>query len=178
MKQMIPYVVLSLITLVLAAQVVLVLYFVKPEVFALVNPAAGHLRAESPKQTDSLVSALDTSGVSRRDSISQDNVARVTVESSKDSLKALAARLEEETRRATTLEQKLATQNSSADSARAKELKGMAKMMESMSAEDAARILQNLKIVEAKKVLMSVKKKQAGKILSAMEPRVAARMMR
>ena len=75
-------------------------------------------------------------------------------------------------------EQKLTSQNAAVDSTRAKEIKGMAKMLESMSAEDAARILQNLKLDEAKKVLMAVKKKQAGKILSAMEPRLAARMIR
>jgi len=192
MKQGVRYLVLWIVTLILAVQVVLVLYFVKPEVFSVLNRQNSDLPARSAKQTDSVISVADTSRVAPRDSTASEIAASVVaatssvsesapsvvVSSSRDSLKALSERLQAEIRKEASLEQKLATQNISADSARTKEIKGMAKMLESMSAEDAARILQNLKVAKAKKVLMAVKKKQAGKILSAMEPRIAARMMR
>jgi flagellar motility protein MotE (MotC chaperone) len=192
MKQGVRYLVLWIVTLILAVQVVLVLYYVKPEVFSVFNRQNADLPASSVKQNDSVIVAADTSRGAPRDSTASEIAAgvvavtssasesapNVLVSSSRDSLKALSERLQAEIRKEASLEQKLATQNVSADSARTKELKGMAKMLESMSAEDAARILQNLKVTEAKKVLMAVKKKQAGKILSAMEPRIAARMMR
>ena len=112
-----------------------------------------------------------------RDSAEAVITSSVTINSSDDSLKAMAARLEAEVRKEAVLEQKLAAQHAVADSAEAKQIKGIAKLIESMGAEDAARLLQNLKLSQAKQVLLAVKKKQAGKILSAMEPRLAARMI-
>ena len=178
MKPAMTYLVIWIVTLVLAVQVVLVLYFLKPEVFSVVNRPVADQPARPAKETDSLVAKADTLRFEKTDSTVSEIATHVVVSSSDDSLKALSERLEAEIRKEASLQQKLTSQNAAVDSTRAKEIKGMAKMLESMSAEDAARILQNLKLDEAKKVLMAVKKKQAGKILSAMEPRLAARMIR
>jgi flagellar motility protein MotE (MotC chaperone) len=64
------------------------------------------------------------------------------------------------------------------DSARLKEQKTIAKLLESMSPEDAAKILQKMDDKQVKAILFSVKKRQAGKILASLEPQRVARMMR
>jgi len=64
------------------------------------------------------------------------------------------------------------------DPARATERKSMAKVLESMQAENAARILKDLSDSEVKEILLVVKKRQAAKILAALEPDRAARIMR
>ncbi len=64
------------------------------------------------------------------------------------------------------------------DSARAKDSKSFAKMLEGMPADQAVRILKGLDDREVKAVLLTVKKRQAAKILSALDPERAARMMR
>jgi len=58
------------------------------------------------------------------------------------------------------------------------EKKSMAKILESMPAENAARILKDLSDREVKELLLAVKKRQAAKILAALEPDRAARIMR
>lgn len=178
MKPALKYLVVWIGTLVLAAQVVLVLYYVKPDVFWAVNPPAANPAPASVKQVDSLVAAVDTIRAEQKDSVISETPSPVNITSSDDTLKALSAKLQAEIQKETLLEKKLAVQNASADSMHTKEIKGKAKLLELMSPEDAARLLQNLKLNEAKQVLMAVKKKQAGKILSAMEPRLAARMIR
>jgi hypothetical protein len=178
MKPVMKYLVVWIVTLVLAVQVILVLYYVKPELFSVMNPPAAVAAPVSVKRADSLVAPVDTIRVEQKDSAISESPSPVIVTASDDSLKALSAKLEAEMRKEASLEKKLATQNAAADSTHAKEIKGKAKLIELMSPEDAAKLLQNLKLAEAKQVLMAVKKKQAGKILSAMEPRIAARMMR
>lgn len=178
MKPLMAYLVLWVVTLVLAVQVILVLYFLKPEVFSLVNHPVADQLANPVKHADSLLAAVDTLHGGQKDTTVSEKATPAVDVASEDSLKTLSERLNAEILKEASLEQKLAAQNGSVDSAQTKEIKGMAKMLESMSAEDAARILQELKLNEAKKVLMAVKKKQAGKILSAMEPRLAARMIR
>jgi len=177
MKQAMKYLIVWIVTLVLAAQVALVLYYEKPELFSLLNPPAAPPAPVSTKRTDSLVAAFDTVRVEQKDSAISESPSPVVVTASDDTLRALSAKLEIEIRKEVSLEKKLAAQNAAADSTHAKEIKGRAKLIELMSPDDAARLLQNLKLADAKQVLMAVKKKQAGKILSAMEPRLAARMM-
>lgn len=180
MKQVLTFVVLSFATLFLAAMVMLLLFFVKPEAFSIftgssaINSLPRVVISNDSLQTTTADNLLKV----QRDSLLLDTLQRVRSTQDDDSLKILRDRLEAEMQKVAQLQQKLLLQSSPADSAHAKERKGIAKMLESMSAEDAARVLKNLKIDEAKKVLMVVKKRQAGKILSAMEPRLAAKMMK
>ena len=64
MKPAVKYLVVWAATLVLAVQVALVLYYVKPELFQALNPSvpvpAAVPAAASGKQTDSLIAAIDT----------------------------------------------------------------------------------------------------------------------
>lgn len=177
MKPAMKYLVVWIVTLVLAVQVVLVLYYVKPEVFSMLNPSAAASAPVTVKRADSLVAEVDTIRAEQKDSSSSISTSPVMMTASDDTLKALAAKLEVEIRKEASLEQKLTAHNAAADSIHAKEIKGKAKLIELMSPEDAARLLKNLQLNVAKEVLMAVKKKQAGKILSAMEPRLAARMI-
>lgn len=181
MKQVLTYVVLFLATLLLAAQVMLLLFVLKPGAFTILagTPAAKGSTVLAALTFDSLRSIMpDSLREALRDSLLLDSLQLARATSGVDSIKLLHDRLEVEIQRAAQLEQRLTSQSASADSSRAKERKGIAKMLESMSPEDAARILKNMKTDEARKVLMTVKKRQAGKILSAMEPRLAAKMMR
>lgn len=181
MKQVLTYVVLFFVTLLLAVQAVLLLFVVKPEAFTILTgtPAAKGSTVLAALSYDSLHKIMpDSLREALRNSLLLDSLQLARATSEVDSIKILHDRLEVEIQKAAQLEQKLTSQSSSVDGARAKERKGIAKMLESMSAEDAARILKNMKTDEAKKVLMVVKKRQAGKILSAMEPQLAAKMMR
>jgi flagellar motility protein MotE (MotC chaperone) len=180
MKQVLTYVVLFFVTLLLAVQAVLILFAVKPAAFSILTaPAERSSRVAVGVSANPLHNeSAGTQTEARRDSLLLDSLQLARATSEDDSIRILHDRLEVEIRKAAQLEQKLASQSSSADSSRTKERKGIAKMLESMSAEDAARILKTLTTGEAKKVLMLVKKRQAGKILSAMEPQRAASMMK
>ena len=178
MKPALTYVVLWVVTLVLAVQVVLVLYYLKPEAFTVLNSPQAAQVAPPPKPADSIIAKVDSLRTEPKDSVSFDVKQVTVVSASSDSLKLLSSKLNAEIQKEELLEKKVLTQTTGADSAYAKEIKGTAKLLESMSAENAAKILQNLKLSEARQVLMAVKKKQAGKILSAMEPKLAAKMIR
>jgi hypothetical protein len=65
-----------------------------------------------------------------------------------------------------------------ADSARTSERRAMAKVFDTMQAENAARILSELPDSEVKEILLAVKKRQAAKILAALDPGRAARILR
>ena len=178
MKQVIPYLVVSGITLVLAIQVVLVIYILKGDasVAAKVPPSTGNPQAVA--NVDSGMFSTDNLHVTKTDSLAVDSTVLTVAKDAEDSLRMMSEKLQEETAKAALLEQHLAAQTAASDSLHMRKIRNIAKMLETMKAEDAAKILQNLGTSEAKEVLMSVKKKQAGKILSALEPRYAARMMR
>jgi len=178
MKPALTYLVLWIVTLVLAVQVVLILYYLKPEAFSVLNSAPPVQAVSQPSPVDSSITKIDSVRGEPKDSVSSEVKQAVVVSTSNDSLKVLSDRLNAEVQKEELLEKKVVSQTTADDSAHAKEIKGTAKLLESMSPENAARILQNLKLSEARKVLMAVKKKQAGKILSAMEPKLAAKMLR
>jgi flagellar motility protein MotE (MotC chaperone) len=116
------------------------------------------------------------------------SLARQQITVLKDTLQALALALEQERKTAVELRRsKQLTEGSpaGADSLRQdvnqpspQDRKSMAKVLESMPAENAAKILRDMPEPEARQVLLILKKRQAAKILSTLEPDRAARMMR
>jgi hypothetical protein len=59
-----------------------------------------------------------------------------------------------------------------------KERKAMAKMLESMAADNVVKLLQGMSDEEVKELLLSLKTKQAAKILAALDPDRAAKLIR
>ncbi|HUN65410.1 MAG TPA: hypothetical protein VMW43_04865 [Bacteroidota bacterium] len=64
------------------------------------------------------------------------------------------------------------------DSTQMKLHKEKAKLLESMSPENAAHVLKNMDDDDVKNIIMFVKKRQAGKILAMLEPERAAKIFK
>jgi flagellar motility protein MotE (MotC chaperone) len=95
-----------------------------------------------------------------------------------DSVKNLSSQLDAQRSLVDELNKKLQAAVIHSDSVKARETKNMAKLFESMKAEDAARILNNFSDEEARELIGMVKKRQAGKILGLMSAERAAKIMR
>jgi flagellar motility protein MotE (MotC chaperone) len=65
-----------------------------------------------------------------------------------------------------------------ADTTVQQDWKSTAKLIDSMSAEEACKILKEMNDTDVKHVLGKVKKRQAGKILAALDPIRAAKLLR
>jgi len=194
MKSVVPYILMMTGTLVAAVAIVFALYHLKPGLFGVSTPTAD---AVAKKDT---TAAAPASPVAAADSSrkSDSTATQVAVTEAKsgdqvallaDSLHALQAAVESRDSAIARLKGRAGQEADSAaapggalqaasDSARAKQSKSFAKMIESMPAEQAVRILKGLDDREVKSILLSVKKRQAAKILSALDPDRAARMIR
>ena len=65
-----------------------------------------------------------------------------------------------------------------ADTTGQQDWKSTAKLIESMSADEACKILKEMNDTDVKQVLAKVKKRQAGKILAILDPARAAKLLR
>ena len=192
MKSVIPYLLMMTGTLVAAVAIVFALYSLKPGLFGVAPPKEAPVARKDTAAAPPLAGIADTAG--RRDSTAaraavadanaEDEVARLA-----DSIHALQAAVQSRdsaiarltgggTRPADSGAAPQVAPQTVSDSARAKQSKTFAKMIESMPAEQAVRILKGLDDREVKSILLSVKKRQAAKILSALDPDRAARMIR
>jgi hypothetical protein len=102
-----------------------------------------------------------------------------------DSLQVLRLALEDERKRSALLAEQLrVTMDSTrkatavADSEHAETRKSMAKVLEAMDPSSAARILKDYPDGDVKQMILTMKKRQAARILAALEPDRAARIMR
>jgi flagellar motility protein MotE (MotC chaperone) len=179
MKQLVPFILMLFGTFLFAVVLNLALFIARPEVYGPGLNALGQ-SGDSTK-----VPGADSLRLAKANSLRQaDSLAALPPKQSLEIARLYADTLNE-MRRQLALEQARAQEASkhastgvpSADSARQKQKKDFAKMIEAMSAEDAARILQKMDDADVRTVLMAVKKRQAGKILGALEPSRAARMM-
>jgi flagellar motility protein MotE (MotC chaperone) len=191
MKSILPYLLLMTGTLAAALATIAGIYFLKPQLLgvapksaqtAAVMDSAG---AKSPlagaaQKSDSTGGKSDSTvhGTAALPPAKGDAASHLA-----DSIRTLISRIDEQQKTIARLTAK-GTQPDSlpkgsvSDSARAKDSKSFAKMLEGMPAEQAVRILKGLDDREVKAVLLAVKKRQASKILSALDPERAARMMR
>jgi len=178
MKQILPFVAVLFGTLVLAVALNVGLMYLSPGLFGGGDSPLGAVDSLHAAVPDSANPVGTDSTMTARDSASVLTVTNATTgEVLLDSLAQLRELVAFEMARSRELEERLVREDRAADSLRTKKRKEFAKMIESMSAEDAARILQNLDQGEMQSVLMIVKKKHAGKILSAMDARRAAEIM-
>lgn len=182
MKNILPYIVLFVGSLLTVTLVVAILFVVKPELFS---------RGSVPSQQAAADSAAthgakhDSTVVARTDSVARDSSVAKTAAPDyahlADSLNTLVITLENAKKTTVDLRRQidsLMAQKGGGDTLRAKERKSTAKVLESMQAESAAKILKDLNDDEVKELLVYVKKRQAAKILSAIEPERAARILR
>jgi flagellar motility protein MotE (MotC chaperone) len=167
MKQMIPFIALIFGTFVLAVGVNLAIVVIRPDLFGK------NIQAVTP--ADSLTER-DSSG-RLLDSLRLEATKLEQEKSLADSIAQMRELLAFETARARDLQEQVTVQEQRVDSVSSKKRKDFAKMIETMSAEDAARVLQNLDDEELRAVLTTIKKKQAGKIISAMDARRVAQVM-
>ena len=95
---------------------------------------------------------------------------------------ATTARIELKTRalelQIDSLKHQLQVRKVKLDSTRQMDWKATAKLLESMSADEASKILKQMKDTDVKQVLAKVKKKQAGKLLATLDPARAAKLLR
>jgi len=187
MKSAGQYVILFGIMLLLSTAVVAGLMFMKPDLFSGSNPDQKGGAPGTEAATAQAVPLRSVAGPTlaelQGNTDSGAKAARDSVVRLQDSLQVLAAMLQHERQKSEALSQQKPvvvqdTTHPAVDSAKVKQRKNMAKVLESMPAENAARILQDLPEPEMKELLMNVKKRQAAKILSAIEPSRASKLFR
>jgi len=191
MKSILPYLLLMTGTLVAALAIVAGVYYLKPSLLGVAPKPPQAAAAKDTAGTKSPLAGVvlkpDSTG-GRPDSTVHAAVSGAPAKADAasllaDSIRTLVGRIDEQQKTIARLSGREAQPDSIArpvvsDSARAKESKSFAKMLEGMPAEQAVRILKGLDDREVKAVLLTVKKRQAAKILSALDPERAARMMR
>ena len=193
MKSILPYILLMTGTLVAALAIVAGVYYLRPQLLgvapkpAQAAPARDSAGTKSPAVAAAVAQKPDSTG-GKPDSTALAGsppapAKRDAATLLADSIRTLMGRIDEQQKVIARLSAKGVEADSLpkgtvSDSARAKESKSFAKMLEGMPAEQAVRILRGLDDREVKAVLLTVKKRQAAKILSALDPERAARMMR
>jgi hypothetical protein len=193
MKSVLPYILLMTGTLVASLAVIAAIYYLKPGLLGIApKPVPVAAQKDSVAGKPPVAAAVgDSSAAKKQDSTfvgppappaSKPDEAAISA----DSIRTLLNKIGEQQKMIVALSGKSSRGPQSdstahgtvSDSARAKESKSFAKMLEGMPAEQAVRILKGLDDREVKAVLLTVKKRQAAKILSALDPDRAARMMR
>jgi hypothetical protein len=185
MKSGAQYIILFGVLLLLSSGLVVGLMMLKPEIFQ----GFGHGDESSTSQVESAapesMQLRSVAGPTLAELRGPDTTVVAGPDSLallKDSLRVLASQLVQERQKSEALShpkpEAQAPPPPAVDTAKAKERKGMAKVLESMPAENAAKILQDLPEDEMKELLMYVKKRQAAKILSAIDPTRASKLFR
>jgi flagellar motility protein MotE (MotC chaperone) len=198
MKSILPYLLLMTGTLVAALAIIAGVYYVRPQLLGVAPKSAQPVAirdsagAKSPLAGTAQKSGA-TGGKSDSTEVQPDSTFHGTASLPPakgdaalllaDSIRTLISRIDDQQKTIARLTANSARpdslpKGSVSDSARAKDSKSFAKMLETMPAEQAVRILKGLDDREVKAVLLAVKKRQASKILSALDPERAARMMR
>lgn len=186
MKSVLPFVILFFSTMVSAVVVMVILMLADPGLFGtgqspgrsgpVAPPAPGDVRPNLPERAPATRNAAN-SAPAPVDSLA---LLRQNLPGLHDSLSAPArgpalassAPVPAETLSAPD------TGRGRQDSIRAHQRRAMAKVFDTMPAENAARILNNLPDSEVKEILLAVKKRQAAKILAALDPGRAAQILR
>ena len=180
MKSLLLYVIIFFSSLLLVVILAAVMITTKPELFTSAPKGKAKDSTAVHGHTDSLtVHPPDSISLAHKPlRADSSHVEPSPVPNFADSVKNLYARLQAGTDSIDALNRKLQASATRTDSVKAKEIKTMAKLFESMKAEDAARILNNFSDEEAKELITTVKKRQAGKILGLLNAERAAKIMR
>ena len=178
MKTAVLLVVGSLVSFLTLLMIALALVAAKPEWFGNVpkTPLQSATLAAQPPVPDTsargikLDSTQTTILVARSDS-SHTGVDTILVTKLATKARTLESQVD-------SLKRQLQSTKSRPDSVAQQDWKATAKLIESMSPEDASKILKQMDDNEVKQVLAKVKTRQAGKILAILDPARAAKIMR
>jgi flagellar motility protein MotE (MotC chaperone) len=178
MKNIVVLIVGSLVTFLTLLIVALALKSAKPEWFGGVAATPQQKSAALAKTvgTDSLRVAVagdstqSLAGTALQDS-SHARVDSLLVVQLSSKAKVLESQVD-------SLKLQLQGTTAKVDTAAKQDWKSTAKLIESMSAEEACKILKEMNDTDVKQVLGKVKKRQAGKILAALDPSRAAKLLR
>jgi flagellar motility protein MotE (MotC chaperone) len=164
----------SLVSFVVLMSLALLLLSVKPELFAGVSNVAPQ-KAPGKKSDSLAVHALHDSsklvGAKTVSDLLPPNQDSVFIQQLTLKAKVLETTIDSLKRQLEVNKPKLAT-------GLEQDWKATAKLIETMSPEEAGKILKQMDDKEVKQVLTKVKKKQAGKILAMLDPSRAARILR
>jgi flagellar motility protein MotE (MotC chaperone) len=156
--------------------------YMKPELFTGVPPSAGSVKDSTSVKTDTLA-RTDAVTKGMKDTTRAPGTANAQDQQTHTGLDTLL--VSKLTERAHTLEivvdslRKHVPENrTKQDSLAQSDWKTTAKLIESMSPEDAGKVLKQMSDAEVKQVISKVKTKQAGKILANLEPDRVARILR
>jgi flagellar motility protein MotE (MotC chaperone) len=196
MKAILPYIVLFVGSLVIVGAMLGGIYAFRPDLLGFPAEAPAQAptarpRADSTKAAPR-AAALQFYGPSLAELRGKDplSLARDSVATLRDSLRSMERLLAAERVRMDSVEKARTTGIArTADAVKAdstiaprvrddKERKAMAKMLESMAADNVVRLLQGMSDEEVKELLLSLKTKQAAKILAALDPDRAAKLIR
>ena len=180
MKPLLMYVIIFFGSLLVVLVLTAVAVTTKPDLFTSGPRAVSKDSTVAHAHKDSVKThpADSTPVVQSQSPKDTSHVAGASIPNLADSVKSLSMQLDAERSKVDELNKKLQASTTHVDSLKARETKTMAKLFESMKAEDAARILGNFSDAEAKELITAVKKRQAGKILGLLSAERAARIMR
>ncbi len=188
MKNILPYLVVFLLSSGAAAVLIAVLLLVQPELM----PVAATVPADSLSVTASTKAAqapakpaeIDTAKSPAPEDLRTDSLhaePQLATGAADSTTLALVSKRTESAALAetvrTTMDSSL-TVIAGADSVQAEQRKSMAKVLEAMDPESAARILSDFPDGDVKQIILTIKRRQAAKILAALDPNRAARIMR
>lgn len=186
MKNIVPYLVVFLLSSGAAAVLIAVLLLLQPELLPVaatvpadsLSVAAGTKDAKGPAKTAEIDSALAPGDLQSDTLQTELQLAGGMADSTTLALisrRTESAALAETVR--TTMDSSLKV-ITAADSVQAEQRKSMAKVLEAMDPESAARILNDFPDGDVKQIILTIKRRQAAKILAALDPNRAARIMR
>jgi len=168
----------SLVSFLMLLIVALGLKSAKPEWFGEVPKAAPQATVNAPKTAERDSSLAK--GVADTSHIVAQAAAADSVRPRPDTL--LVAQLSTKARvlesQVDSLKRQLMNAKPKVDTTGQQDWKSTAKLIESMSAEEACKILKEMNDSDVKQVLGKVKKRQAGKILATLDPARAAKLLR
>jgi flagellar motility protein MotE (MotC chaperone) len=178
MRTTVVLIVGSLVSFLTLLMVALGLMSMKPEWFGKAAPAAANSTAavtnQAPREATLPAGGSDSTrteaGAATPDS-SRPKVDTVLVAQLSSKAKRLESQVD-------SLKQQLHGGKPKVDTTAQQDWKSTAKLIESMSAEEACKILKEMTDPDVKQVLGKIKKRQAGKILAILDPARAAKLLR
>lgn len=189
MKQIWIYVIVSTISFLLLFQIAIIAAIVFPDVYApfrdkvnsagAIDPSGELAGGDSihPAEADTASAEIHMEGGSAQ--LWQDSITalRRTIEVLEDSLHVTMNELNRERRHVSTLRAEIDRLTSTLEGRLSNETRELARMIETMPAEDAVRILRITTDKEARDVLLKINRRQAARIMSMLDPERAARIM-
>ena len=189
MKQILPYIILFVVTTLLAGGSIFVVAKLRPEIFGNVKktkttkPIVAEKKPESNidsslvQQAQDTVKRTDTTAQVQKKDAQPEEHSGASSAAWEDSTQFYKAQLDSQKVRVDRLLAMMNNNQEVEDTAKARERIQFAKLIDGMNPTGAAQILSSMKDEDVKRLLLTVKTKQASKILSVMDAKRVARLM-